>query len=200
MKPELLKQLLQKAPMRLNAETGNIVTCPVRLVGPFSLWKPHKPMQAGGNEKYIARLLFPAEADVSILKEGVARIAKENFSNTAGLRNPLRDQAEKDGYDGYEAGAIFCNASNTRRPAIVDRSGRHPITDEDEIYAGMWAICALRLYAYSAQGNRGIGVGLQHVQKIMDDDKLSGGTNPEVDFAPIDVPDQGANASLEDMF
>lgn len=200
MNPETLKQLLQQAPMRANSETGNIITCPVRLAGPFSLWTPRKAMQAGGPEKYIARLLFPAAADVSVLKQAVTRVAKENFSNTAGLRNPLHDQAEKEGYDGYEAGGLFCNASNTRRPAIVDRSGKHPITDEEEVYAGMWAICALRLYAYSAQGNRGIGIGLQHVQKIMDDEKLSGGANPEADFAPIDVPEAAAGESLEDIF
>ena len=52
---------------------------------------------------------------------------------------PLRDgDVDKEDDEVYED-HYFVNAKSKTRPGIVNRS-KEPITDEDEMYSGVWAI------------------------------------------------------------
>lgn len=75
-------------------------------------------------------------------------------------------------------GIYFFNASSNNRPGIVDKEGQK-ILDAEEIYSGMFARFALNFYPYKAGGNKGIAAGLNHVQKVRDGEKLSGGGDAE---------------------
>ena len=94
---------------------------------------------------------------------------------------------------GEEAkGCWVFTASSKQRPGIVD-ANIQPIIDENEIYSGMYARATIRFFAYASNGKKGIGVGLNNVQKLADGEPLGGRTSAEFDFgggAPA-YPPQG---------
>ena len=51
--------------------------------------------------------------------------------------------------------------------------------DQDEVYSGCYANVKVGLFAYSASGNKGIGAGLEVIQKVRDGERLSGGNSTD---------------------
>ena len=95
------------------------------------------------------------------------------------LKLPLRDgDTEKDD-ENYE-GCYFlnANASESRRPKIIDRAC-NDVLDQDEVYSGCYAKVKIGLFSYSASGNKGIGAGLEVIQKVRDGERLSGGNSTD---------------------
>ena len=65
-------------------------------------------------------------------------------------------------------------ASSKQRPNVVDLN-LQPILNATEIYSGMYANVGVTFFAYNAPQNKGIGVGLENVQKVADGEPLGGG-------------------------
>ena len=93
---------------------------------------------------------------------------------------PLRDGDDK-GDEIYE-GHFYVNAKCKTKPGVVDKA-KQPITDEEEIYSGMWAYVSVTFFAYDVNGNKGVACGLNNVMKFKDDDRLGGRVSAETDFA-----------------
>lgn len=105
-------------------------------------------------------------------------------------RNPLRDgDAEKDGEAGFE-GCYFLNAKKQEdkgRPIVIDKNKR-PIEVKEDMYSGSWGTASLNLFAYfKTNSSCGIGVGLNGIQKVVEDDRLDGGASVN------DFDDEGDN-------
>jgi len=80
----------------------------------------------------------------------------------------------------------FLNASSARKPRIVDLQIQD-ILDRDEVYSGCEARLSLNFFPYSSNGNKGVGCGLNHVQKVADGEPLGGArSKAEEDFADMD--------------
>jgi len=181
--------------MRLNPcrvlESGNILTCPVRLSFPY-LFEKQPPMEDGGKAKYALTLLFPFGADLSVLRAEAARTAKEKWPNagTEGgprLHSPFRDQAEKLHFEGYQSGAIFITASAERQPPVVD-SRSVPVIDAAKAYPGAWALVSIRPFAFEKKAKKGVSFGLQAVMMFADDKNLGGGSvDVNKEFAGIKI-------------
>ena len=150
----------------------------------------------GADEKYSASLLIPKSDTATINKVQAAIEAAAEKGRADGkikgkaFKRPLRDgDNEEDtmfGKEGY-AGHFFLNASNRKRPGLVDRSRNDmrilPTEElEDEVYSGMYGRAALQFYAYNSNGNIGIACSLQHVQKLDDGERLDGGSSAESAF------------------
>lgn len=155
------------------------------------VFRPQDPFQAGGDPKYGLTMLFPKGADLSKVKAAAKAAIVEKWGPDkskwpSNLRLPFRDQGEKaDKFDGYEEGAIFINATSKMKPGLVDAQV-NDIIDETEFYSGCYARATIRAFAYDTKGNRGVGFGLQNVQKLRDGDPLGGRTRPEDDFSPTE--------------
>lgn len=142
-----------------------------------------KAKSFGGNDpKYSAALLIP-KTDTLAVKAIKAAIeeAKQNGKDKWGgkipsnLRSPLRDgDEEREDHPEY-AGMYFINASAINQPKVYDRDGSE-IIDPEEIYAGCYVRADINFFAYSTNGNRGIGAGLNSVMKWADGERLSGYT------------------------
>jgi hypothetical protein len=172
---------------------SNIVTPEFRVSFPH-VFAPQEPMQPGGDSKYSIVMLFPKDADLSQLKAAANEALAREFGEDKkkwpkGLRNPFRDQGEKekDGVlpEGYEAGAIFITATSKQKPGVVDANVQ-PILDSSQIYAGCYARASVRAYAYNKAGNAGVSFGLQNVQKTRDGESLTGRLKPEDEFKPVE--------------
>jgi hypothetical protein len=66
------------------------------------------------------------------------------------------------------------NARTTKPVGVYDRQ-RNPIQNPDEIYGGCKVKIAVTFYPYRQQGNNGVGVSLNGVQKISDGESFGGG-------------------------
>ena len=77
------------------------------------------------------------------------------------------------------------NAKCNTRPGIVDKD-MNPITDEEEIYSGVWCYVSVTFYGYDVSGNRGIACGLNNLKKFKDGDKFGGRVSAESDFGDLD--------------
>ena len=69
---------------------------------------------------------------------------------------------------------MFFNASTKNAPLVVDLQ-RQDIIDPAEFYSGCYGKASVNLFPYSNSGNKGIGCGLNGVQKIADGEPLGGG-------------------------
>lgn len=151
-----------------------------------------------GNEpKYSVVLLVPKTDKATIAAiEDAQKAALETGKNSkfggkipAGWKNTFRDgddpaEADLEKNPEYE-GHMFINVSTDRTPGIVDRD-MSPIMDSTEVYSGCYARVSINAFPFSAQGNKGVSFGLQHVQKIRDGEPLGGITRAEDDFEPLD--------------
>lgn len=146
-----------------------------------------------GKQEYSIVALFKKGEDLSVLTAQIAAAAAEKWGADKskwpkGLRNPLRDQAEKekDGKlpDGYEAGAFFISLKSQQRPGLVDEN-RQAIIDESDFYAGCFARAQVRAFAYDQKGNKGVSFGLQNLQKMGEGDPLSGRQKAEDAFEAV---------------
>jgi hypothetical protein len=176
-----------------------VVTNPVRLSF-LNVFKP-RTMGDGAEPKYTACLLIP-KTDKETLKDikdacEAARLASGAMFGgkvPERLKLPLHDgdgEMPNGGSYGDECkGMWVLNASSKQQPGIVDRRC-NDILDQSELYSGCWGRVALNFFAYSTGGNKGIGAGLNHIQKIRDDEPMGGRTRAKDVFSVMEDEDDG---------
>lgn len=83
----------------------------------------------------------------------------------------------------------FLNCNSTQKPGIVDKD-LNEILDPDEVYSGCWGRASINFFPFNTNGNKGIGVGLNNIQKLKDDDRLGAArASAESDFGGDDFED-----------
>ncbi len=60
------------------------------------------------------------------------------------------------------------------------------IIDPSAFYSGCIGNVSVNFFAYSVSGAKGIGCGLNNIQKLKDGPPLSGRARPEADFTAVD--------------
>ena len=143
-----------------------------------------------GDEKYSVSILIDkthkstlsriAKAIKAAIAEGEEKHGKK-WSKGSNFKLPLRDgDEERDEDEAYE-GMYFLNANSKRKPQIVDAE-LNPITDEDDFYSGCYGRFSVNFFPYNSNGNKGVGVGLNNIQKLKDGERLSGSSSAFDDF------------------
>lgn len=169
--------------------------------------------------KFSASLVFfpeqlatPAgKATIAAINAAVLAVATAKFGDKGAemvkkgkLNTPLRDDAEaKD----YPEGALFLNARTEQKPACVyswaspesvaaGKPKPQTMTDEQikkEMYAGAKVRASLTAFYYDVEGNKGIGVALNNLQKVGEGQRIDGRKAAEDEFdvdlsaAPADI-------------
>lgn len=150
-----------------------------------------KSFQQGQDAKYSICLLIPKKDKKTIkaIKDAIEETIQEGITSKwggkkpANLHTPLRDGDEEKAEEQPEYEEMyFLNANSTTKPGIIDRD-RNEILDPDEVYSGCWGRASINFFAYNNQGNKGVGVGLNHIQKLSEGERLGGRrTTAEEDF------------------
>ena len=146
----------------------------------------------GQDAKFSICLLIPKsdKATLDKIKAAMDAAVEQGIASKWGgktpknLHLPLRDGDEEraDEAPEYE-GMMFLNANSTQKPGIIDRD-RNEILDADEVYSGCWGRASINFFPYDSNGNRGVGVGLNNIQKIKDGDRLGAArASAEDDFS-----------------
>jgi hypothetical protein len=169
------------------AET-KVVTGKVRLSYVY-VFKP-KAASEDQEPKYSTCVLIPKTDKITIDKiikavEAVRKseVAKAKWGGKvpANLKLPLRDGDEDHPEQEEFVGHYFFNASCKQKPGIIDLN-KIEITDSTEVYSGCYARVSVNFYAFSKNGNKGIAVGLNNIQKVADGENLGGRASAEDDF------------------
>lgn len=180
-----------------NQATANpstkVVTGKVRL-SYAHVWEPKADQQ--GNLKYSASLIIPKNdkktlSDIKAACEAVKQTSAAKWGGKVppNLKMPLRDGDVDRPDDEAYAGCYFVNANSNQQPGIVDKSVK-PILDQSEVYSGCYARVSINFFAFNTSGNKGIGCGLNNIQKLADGDPLSGRARAEDDFDAMDDEDE----------
>ena len=152
----------------------------------------------GGEEKYSVSLIIPkSDKDtINAIKTAIKTATEEGKTSKWGgkvpakLDTPLRDgDIEREGDDAY-SNAYFINPKSTKRPTVVDRKVNE-IVDQDDFYPGCYGRASISFFPYEAAGNRGVGVLLNHVQKIEEGERLDGIASADEDFDILEDDDDG---------
>lgn len=167
--------------------------------GPCRLSYTHvfeKYVPEGTNEKgkFMTNVLIPKseKETVKALQQAIeaakkaAIVSKWGGKEPKKLDLPLRDGDDKDD-ENYED-MWYVNAKCRTQPGVVDKN-LNPITDEEEIYSGVWCYVSVTFYGYDVNGSRGIACGLNNLKKFKDGERLGGRVSAESDFGDIDDED-----------
>lgn len=81
-------------------------------------------------------------------------------------------------------GCWVFTASSKQPPFVVDAQVQ-PIMDPREVYSGMWGNVNVDFFAYHQAGKKGIGCGLNGIQKTRDGEPLTNRVTAEDAFKPV---------------
>ena len=144
--------------------------------------------QEGGTPKYSVSIIIPKSDTETINKinKAIEQAEEENkavWGGTVpkGLKGGLRDGDEEKDDPAY-ANSYFINANSSQKPGVVD-ADLNAILDASEFYSGCYGRASISFFAYNSNGSKGVGCGLNNVQKLEDGEKLGGASSASDDFA-----------------
>lgn len=176
--------------------------------------------------KYTVLMLFPPQTDLGPLRAAFVEAAKAKWAEKAqatvklpNFKSPFKSADSIVDDEGnmrleWAAGWTAIEAWTYGKQGAPGIAGprRDPVTgkaeiltDERDVYSGMWARAKVRPYAYDMRkdgASFGVSFDLINLQKLRDDERLGRGdrTKPEDDFEPIAPPDDGAGGASADSF
>lgn len=142
-----------------------------------------RAMNEGDDPKYNVSILIDKKdkATVKKVKDAIKAAVAEGKSSKWGgkippkYHYPLRDGDEERPDDEAYAGHYFINANSKQKPGLVD-ADREEIIDAEEFYSGCYGRVTVNLYPFASTGNKGIGCGLNNLQKLKEGEPLGGAT------------------------
>ena|SRR5579875_815139 len=158
--------------------TGQVRLSYVHLTKPYA-------MNPGQEPKYSVTILIP-KSDVhtkqridaaieAAIQDGV--LSKWGGVRPALLKSPVHDgdgERLNGGPFSAECKGHWVLAASSKQPVEVVDINLNPILDQTQIYSGMYGRVSINFFAFNANGNRGIGCGLNAVQKVADGEPLGG--------------------------
>ena len=164
-----------------------------------NIFKPRAHTQ-GAEEKYSVTVLLPkTDVDTKAAIDAAIEAAKQQgladkWKGVAppNIPNPIwdGDGVKSDGTPfGPECKGhwVFTASSKAdqKAPEVIDQY-LQPIMDQSEIYSGCYGRVSINFFPYFFAGKKGIGCGLNNVQKLADGEPLAGRRSAAEDFgAPV---------------
>ena len=89
---------------------------------------------------------------------------------------------------------VFTASCSADRPPFVVDAQVQPIIDPTQVYSGMYGNVSVNFFAYNSAGKKGIGCGLNGLQKVRDGEPLSAHVTAQDAFQPVATPAPAAVA------
>ncbi|MPQ44597.1 DUF2815 family protein [Clostridium tarantellae] len=179
--------------MRAKNEGTKVITGKIRM-SYANLFTP-RAMVEGQEPKYSLCILIPkSDKDTLNKVKGAIESAKESGKSLwggkvpANLKTPLRDGDEERADQSEYESHYFINATSKQKPGVVDVA-LNEVIDSTEVYSGCYGRVSINFYPFNQAGNRGIGCGLQNVQKLSEGESLGGKSRAQDDFDAIEDDD-----------
>lgn len=176
-----------------------------------NLFQPKPPFNnPQGDPKFSVTILVPKtnQAAKALIDQAIAQAIEDGVaSRWNGVRPPQPAICVHDGdgprpSDGSAFGAecrgcwVFTASCKADRPPFVVDEYVQPILDPTKMYSGVWANVSVTFFAYNSAGKKGIGCGLNGVQRLRDGDPLGSSVTAQDAFKPVAAaPSIGAPAA-----
>ena len=98
---------------------------------------------------------------------------------------------------GPECKGHWVFTASSKNPVSLVDAGMNPIVQKGELYSGCYARVCVSLFPYNTAGKRGIGIGLEAVQKLRDGDPLGGGVSVADAFGGAPAPAAPAQPMMQ---
>lgn len=181
----------------------------------LNVFQPKPPFNnPNGEAKFSTTILVPktnTQAKALMDQAIEAAIVEGTTTKWNGVRPPQPAICVHDGdgvrpSDGMNFGPecrgcwVFTASCKADRPPFVVDAQVQPIIDPTQVYSGMWGNVSVSFFAYNNAGKRGIGCGLNGLQKVRDDEALGNRVTAQDAFqavgaapaAPAAAPAYGA--------
>lgn len=141
-------------------------------------------------KRTICMLFDKKTTNLDELKELAKNVANDKYGDKIPkkFKFPFKDGDDSDNYDPEQypdfAGNYVMNASTKFKVGVVDESAT-PIIDQSEFYSGCYARATVQMGCYDVDGNKGVCVYLQNVQKLADGDSMGGARRAEDEFTSV---------------
>lgn len=186
---------MSNQPNPTNVTTGDVRISYAHVFKPYA----NKP---GQEPKYSVTILIP-KTDIATKQridaaiQAATQLGVTNKWN--GVRPPQVKHPVWDGDGVRQSGEPFppeckghwvITASSTQPPGVFDLA-LNPIINQSEVYSGIYARVNINFFPYFNSGNKGVGCGLNMIQKRADGEPLAGNrVSPEEAFGGAAVPAQ----------
>lgn len=172
-----------------------------------NLFQPKAPFNnPQGEPKYSVTVLVPKTntAAKAVIDNAISQAIDAGVSSKwNGVRPPQPSICVHDGDGprpsdgsafGEECKGCWVFTASTKQPPFVVDEYVQIIIDPTKVYSGMWGNVNVTFFAYNNAGKKGIGCGLNGVQKIHDGEALGGQITAQEAFKPVGTPPAAAPA------
>lgn len=172
-----------------------------------NLFQPKAPFNnPQGEPKYSVTVLVPKTntAAKAVIDNAIAQAIDAGVSSKwNGVRPPQPAICVHDGDGprpsdgsafGEECKGCWVFTASTKQPPFVVDEYVQNIIDPTKVYSGMWGNVNVTFFAYNNAGKKGIGCGLNGVQKIRDGEALGGQITAQEAFKAVGAPPTAAPA------
>ncbi len=180
---------------------GDRFNTPIGRVSYPAVFKKKQGMD-GSEGKFELTLLIPKSTDLTDLRARLDKVGKEAFGDLwKGVdkqKNPTirdgdeyADDKKAEGKDGeVYRGHWFIKARTSKRPGVVGPDKTPLGESDDSFYGGCYARMNVTPGSYSTNGNRGVTLYLNAVQKVKDGERFGGGgVDPDAVFDAFETDD-----------
>ena len=157
----------------------------------FSYASLIEPREFDGSTFYQADLIIPKKDTKTLdnIKKAIQAAKVKGEEKWPGKfkvdKYPLLDgDIEKPDQEEY-SGCYFIRAKSKSKPGLID-ANKERIYDPKEFYSGVYGRASVNFYPYNVSGNKGVAVGLNNAQKLVNGPSLSSIAAPEEDFDDLD--------------
>lgn len=188
-------------------------TSPIGIACFVYVFAPQAAREGAKNKdpKYKTVLVFDAETwrgpEAKALRLACLEAATEKFGADAKdkikkgkINMPWRPGTdyEENGFPFDQEGCVFINFSSKDAPGVVDRKAK-PITDPKQMYSGCKARVTYGVWPYDTDGNKGVTLFLNNIQKVADGDRLAGRPDAADDFEAVEGEDGAEDEDIDDI-
>lgn len=172
-----------------------------------NLFQPKAPFNnPQGEPKYSVTVLVPKTNTTAkaVIDNAIAQAIDAGVSSKwNGVRPPQPAICVHDGDGprpsdgssfGEECKGCWVFTASTKQPPFVVDEYVQNIIDPTKVYSGMWGNVNVTFFAYNNAGKKGIGCGLNGVQRIRDGEALGGQITAQEAFKPVGTPPAAAPA------
>jgi hypothetical protein len=178
--------------------SGNIRLPRVRLYYPH-FFKPQPNRKEPNNPdkaRYQTTVLIPRGVNMKVLTDAVEAAAVEewgaDYAKKVKVKKPFLKTEDQPRMSELAADyPVFLRLNSRNKPGVVFANG--DVCGDDkahEVYGGRWAFVTVRAKPYDGE-QKGVGVYLQNVQLLEDDERIGGGMiTAAQEFEPVDVNEE----------